>query len=346
MNVGQKKVVVLDFTVLGSKPKPVDVQKFVARDLKVQRQQLKCVQMLTTGKTLLEFYDPAAAKIATSTNMRHSMQCDGKLIPIPVYFKEDTVEVKIYDLSPEVPAEKIAKSISRFGKILSLERDKWRKVFVGIDNGVYLLRMQLIHHIPKRLTIDGHASTILYTGQPRNQLKRKRKKHINNNNSSNENNDYNNIYNNKNNNNQILDDSDQKEEQPDPGMDQDGDNTSQDNQQHQQQENNNASNENGSENEDEEFEVVISKRRRKSLNRQCPRDSVDEGKLPMFQKTKLFAKRYQEAKRKYLEAVDMVSRQHQIRLQMLYSEKFTECYQNLKKTRKATICLKCSKGNG
>lgn len=312
MSKTRNTVVVLDFNVLPTRPKPLDVERFISRELKVQcKHELKCVQLLQSGVALIEFNDPALAERAISKNLRHSMQCGNQMFLIPVYFKDHTVEVRIHDLPPELPAEKITNTMSQYGKVLTIKSDTWKKFFVGISNGVRVLRMNLDRPIPRRLKIDGCDSNVFYKGQPNARLTKKKRATKNNTekdvsaepNKAGESSSSSTTA-------KTDDDSNNKKCIKTKRPAEEGENSSSNN--------NNDQPQMELENDDD-FEVVRSKHERKKM------------KLTDDQRTNFFYKKWKEAGRKYQEAVDDATKHQALRLQTMYKEKWWQCYQKLGK---------------
>ncbi|EDS44204.1 conserved hypothetical protein [Culex quinquefasciatus] len=166
MSIARKNTVVLDFTVLPSRPKSLVVERFITRDLRVKLDTLRSVQLAySADAAYLEFGDPAEASKLVEQNMRRTIRVGNKSFPIPVYLNDEAVEVRVHDLPPSTAEDKITSAMGQYGEVLTIASERWKNLFPGIPNGVRVLRMRLTHSIPRRLRIDGCLSTITYRGQ-------------------------------------------------------------------------------------------------------------------------------------------------------------------------------------
>jgi hypothetical protein len=79
----------------------------------------------------------------------------------------DTKKIRIANLPLEVPDESLRSTLSPFGKIMTIQEEKWSRTYrYAVANGIPQVTMTLTQHIPSHLTIAGHRLLLSYEGQP------------------------------------------------------------------------------------------------------------------------------------------------------------------------------------
>jgi len=175
MSSTQNSTLVLDTSVLPKRPKVSDVQKFMAEKLKLDLTLVKRIQVhnlkniVRLGMTSLE----VAEQVASKHHLKHFMECDETQIPVPIYVESSAVDVRAFDLPEDISNEAIRKFFEKYGEVISIRNEVWRNFFPGLENGVKVLKMRLIHPIPSIVTVEGESTLIEYKNQPKTGVKPK-----------------------------------------------------------------------------------------------------------------------------------------------------------------------------
>lgn len=165
----RKNAVVIDFGVLPTRPKIDKVRDFVFNQMCLDITKIKSLQTkMTNGQVLIET-DSAelAEQLISEHHLKHSLNVDGKSFLIPVHSIDNTREVRIYDLPPQMPNKMIATHFSTYGQVTSIKDETWKEHFPGVLTGTRILRMKLRKHIPSYVEVAGENSYVSYKGQIR-----------------------------------------------------------------------------------------------------------------------------------------------------------------------------------
>lgn len=157
----------MDVSILPVRPKPAVVKRFLEEKIQLDMMQVKSIQLHNVrNNTLIEMYNAEAADLlADEHNLKHSLEHNNKIYPIPVYVDDGATNVRVHDLPPELANEVIVKHMRQFGEIISIEDEKWTNFFPGIPNGVRVLRMRLSRAIPSFVEVDNEKTLVTYTNQ-------------------------------------------------------------------------------------------------------------------------------------------------------------------------------------
>ncbi|KXJ84033.1 hypothetical protein RP20_CCG021460 [Aedes albopictus] len=93
------------------------------------------------------------------------MSAGNKKFNIPIYMEDTAINVRIHDLPPGIPNAVVAEHMKEYGKVVSVARELWKKFFVGIPNGVRVVRIELNTHIPSFIKIQNQLTTVSYRSQ-------------------------------------------------------------------------------------------------------------------------------------------------------------------------------------
>jgi len=75
--------------------------------------------------------------------------------------------IMIANLPPEVPDCVIRLALAKNGDIKEIQEDSWsRKYRYPVSNGIRIAIVDLAHHIPSYMSIDGNRVLISYEGEP------------------------------------------------------------------------------------------------------------------------------------------------------------------------------------
>lgn len=165
----RKNAVVIDFGVVPTRPKIDKVRDFVFQQMCLDISKIKSLQTkMTNGQVLIET-DSAelSEQLISEHHLKHSLTIDGKSYLIPVQSIDNTREVRIYDLPPQMPNKMIATHFSTYGQVTSIKDETWKEHFPGVLTGTRVLRMKLRKHIPSYVEVAGETSYVSYKGQIR-----------------------------------------------------------------------------------------------------------------------------------------------------------------------------------
>lgn len=164
----RKNTVVADFSVLPKRPNLELVQRFVEKGLGLDPKTLRSIQLHNIRHcVLLEMMDPdAAAETARKHHLKHTFRVKpDQKIPIPIYVDDDTIDVRVHDLPPDLPNKQIAEAMREFGEVLTIRDEVWKNFFIGIPNGVRVLKMKLSKPVPSFIKMCDFITLATHTGQ-------------------------------------------------------------------------------------------------------------------------------------------------------------------------------------
>lgn len=165
----RKNAVVIDFGVVPTRPKIDKVRDFVFQQMCIDITKIKSLQTkMTNGQVIIET-DSAelTEQLISEHHLKHRFTIDGKSYLIPVQSIDDTREVRIYDLPPQMPNKMIATHFSTYGQVTSIKDETWKEHFPGVLTGTRILRMKLRKHIPSYVEVAGETSYVSYRCQIR-----------------------------------------------------------------------------------------------------------------------------------------------------------------------------------
>ncbi|KXJ82385.1 hypothetical protein RP20_CCG013796 [Aedes albopictus] len=167
MAATRKNTVVIDFTVLPTRPSAGSIGKFLSDELKIDMAAVKSLQLHTLRNcALVEMRSiEAAERIAASHHLKHTIEAGEKKFHIPVYVEDTAINIRIHDLPPGIPNTEIAEHMEQYGKVKSVARELWRKFFPGIPNGVRVVRIELKKHVPSFIRIQNQLTSVTYRSQ-------------------------------------------------------------------------------------------------------------------------------------------------------------------------------------
>lgn len=168
MSAVRKNTLVVDFSVLPERPKLDHVQRFVKKVLGLDSRDFRSIQLHNIRHcVLIEMADPAAAiKTANDHHLKHVFRVNlVTKIAIPVYVDDNTVDVRVHDLPPDMPNNLIAEAMREYGEVLTIRDEVWKNFFTGVPNGVRVLKMKLSKPVPSYVTISKHCSLATHPEQ-------------------------------------------------------------------------------------------------------------------------------------------------------------------------------------
>lgn len=173
MGGARKNTLVIDFSVLPVRPDVGKVKQFLESEIKLQYSDVKSIQLHNTRNcVLIEMLSAdIVSRYQTEHNWKRTMHCANNDFRIPVYADCEAVTVRVHDLSPSICHSTITDFMLKFGEVISIREETWKHYFPGIANGVRILRMNLLQHIPSFITISNETTMVTYPNQPKSCLK-------------------------------------------------------------------------------------------------------------------------------------------------------------------------------
>ncbi|XP_039441294.1 uncharacterized protein LOC120422034 [Culex pipiens pallens] len=152
MSKYRRNAVVIDFNVMPVRPDIETVTKFISKDLKLDQQRVKNLQLNNSrNHVIIELGSPEeASDLVDQHNLKH---------------KDNATQVRIHDLPPHMPNDLIVSHLEAYGEVKSIRREVWREYFPGIPNGVRVVRMVLKKPIPSFIKVETEISYTSYNQQ-------------------------------------------------------------------------------------------------------------------------------------------------------------------------------------
>lgn len=169
MSVARSNTVVIDFNILPERPNAAKVHQFLEKEIKLQLSDTENIQLHNIRNCVyIEFKDnETASRYQRLHNNRHIIVHGDKNFKIPVYVEGEAIPVRVHDLPPAMKHTAVIAFLENYGEVLSVTRERWKKFFPGVYNGVRILHMKIKKPIPSVATIFGHTTLITYPGQPK-----------------------------------------------------------------------------------------------------------------------------------------------------------------------------------
>lgn len=169
MGILRRNTLIVDLSVLPKRPDAAEVEKFLEEEIHLQLSDTKNIQLHNVRNCVyIEMVDAETAqRYQNNHHNRRTVLCDGKEYKIPVYVEKESVTVRIHDLPPQMPHTTVLAFVEQYGTPISITRERWRRYFPGVYNGVRILQMKLDRPIPSFVTIEGETTLVTYPNQPR-----------------------------------------------------------------------------------------------------------------------------------------------------------------------------------
>lgn len=163
----RKNTLVIDFSVLPVRPSAGNIEQFLSDKLKIEMATVKNLQVHTIRNcVLIEMRSlEEAERLAASHHLKHAMVEGTKKFNVPIYVEDTATNVRIHDLPPGIPNSVIADHLKQYGSVKSVAREVWKKFFPGVPNGVRVVRIDLIKHIPSFIRIQDNLTSVSYRSQ-------------------------------------------------------------------------------------------------------------------------------------------------------------------------------------
>lgn len=138
------------------------IEKFIVNQLRLDISKVKCIQPHNTKNVVYLTMESSAVatSIAAAHHLKHGIESNGKMIPIPIYVESSAVEVKIHDLPYDMNNVVIIEHFRQYGEVIAICSAVWKSYFLGLNNGVQVARMKLKQPIPLYMTVDDEPTLV------------------------------------------------------------------------------------------------------------------------------------------------------------------------------------------
>uniref|UniRef100_A0A182IW72 Ig-like domain-containing protein n=2 Tax=Anopheles atroparvus TaxID=41427 RepID=A0A182IW72_ANOAO len=164
-----KCTVRVDFSKLPKRPPVMEATTFAMTQLGLKESEIASLRLKPANSFLdLRVKDQALALRTVERNDgKHSLECDGNKFPIPITMVDNSVMIKLHDLSVDTTDRMIAEFFSRYGEVRSIRPGVWAKPYpcAGIPDGNRYVTAVLSKPVPSFVTIGGEETLVTYRGQ-------------------------------------------------------------------------------------------------------------------------------------------------------------------------------------
>lgn len=164
-----RRTVRVDFTQVPKKPSHGEALKYIWD--KLGKDTEKVVRVHARGANtcmFLQMQDQASAQAVVEEHAnKHSVQCDGKEYPIPFLMDDQSVIVRLHDLTADISDTAITSHLARHGEVFSIREGCWGNQYPckGLPDGNKYVTMVVSKPIPSYITIHGETTLVTYRGQ-------------------------------------------------------------------------------------------------------------------------------------------------------------------------------------
>lgn len=166
----RKNTIVLNLRRLPTRPAPVNVHVFIRDELHLSVDQVECLQFdayrgLVFVKVISN--DLAQRKIAMYSGKLQYKHDDNKLYDIDISGEDDTVTVRVHNVSYDEPNSSIVTVLSRYGTVIgNAVNETWGKDMpYPVLTGVRAVKMKLLKPIPSFIEVNNQRTLVTYPGQ-------------------------------------------------------------------------------------------------------------------------------------------------------------------------------------
>ncbi|XP_058449846.1 uncharacterized protein LOC131429624 [Malaya genurostris] len=150
----RKNTIIVDFRQCKNRPSIRELEGLLKEQMHLDTKRVHLLQCNKTNNVVyIQFYKELdAIQFAKDNNNMHYVEYENIKYNIPVYMEDSAIEVRVHGLPSSVIDPYIRHTMSQYGEILSIEKEKWKNFFPDILNGVRLLRMRLRRPISSYVT--------------------------------------------------------------------------------------------------------------------------------------------------------------------------------------------------
>jgi hypothetical protein len=152
------------------KPRPAEIHRWIADNLKLTIDHIEAIQLDTLeGAVYIKFISRHQTdNLLMATSGKSFLQgYDGTKIEIMLVPADlNTVTVRVFNVPLEMGNERITEALSKYGKIHDIRNEKLSTAYAfPIYSGIRAIKMEVKTPIPSRVYIAGYKAFITYDGQ-------------------------------------------------------------------------------------------------------------------------------------------------------------------------------------
>lgn len=170
MKICRKNTLRATFDKEKQRPSAVEIHQWVEQILKVRESDLQTLQLVGKENAIyLKFvnvvtYEQVLQQHGGTTTFQ---LLTGETTTVNITSADGQItNVRVLNVPPEVPNERIENVCKNYGKIQTVENEKWsHKYRFKVDSGIRLVTMIIEKPIPSTLIIAGYEAYVTYLGQ-------------------------------------------------------------------------------------------------------------------------------------------------------------------------------------
>ena len=152
------------------RPSALDIHTWIDETLKIKENELQTIQLVgKQNAAYIKFnsapqYEKYLRQHAGTTTLD---LLNGAQTTVTITTaEEDCVSVRVLNIPPEVPNERIKNVLQNYGKVQHIENEKWSQRYkFKIDSGIRIVQMVLSKPIPSNITVSNYEAYVSYPGQ-------------------------------------------------------------------------------------------------------------------------------------------------------------------------------------
>lgn len=152
------------------RPTAYEIHQWLEENINVREDELDTLQLVSKQNAVyIKFNNQLSyekhLQLHTGTSTIQLM--NGATTTVNITAGEfDTTTVRILNVPPEVPNDRIMHVLQTYGKVQEIINEKWSKKYrFQVDTGIRLVNMQINKQIPSTLYIAGYEAYVVYPGQ-------------------------------------------------------------------------------------------------------------------------------------------------------------------------------------
>lgn len=159
----------IDLNNFSKRPSYETIHEFIYNELKIPVEKVMMIQPHTTNNCYyIKTSDlQTAQQTVTKHDNQHSLEVEGKLTKVHLEMEDNTVDVKLAELSECITNEQILRHMRAYGKVLDVRGVVWSNKFIykGVNTGAKIVKMILRQPIKSYINIEDEVAYVTYSGQ-------------------------------------------------------------------------------------------------------------------------------------------------------------------------------------
>lgn len=159
----------IDLKNFSKRPSYEAIHEFIYNELKISVEKVIMIQPHTTNNCYyIKTADlQTAQQTVTKHDNEHFLEVEGESIKVHLEMEDNTVDVKLAELSECITDEQILKHMRAYGKVLDIRGVVWSNKFIykGVNTGAKIVKMILRQPIKSYINIEDEVAYVTYNGQ-------------------------------------------------------------------------------------------------------------------------------------------------------------------------------------